>query len=159
MGDIMTEDFPYLQFAAILKECRQQMIADNLNENPDLYAALYKRADSEEYKIYMQYYELKWLSLHWEKVLAVLARKDITIRGKRSFMILFADWYKEFLKQWQYTFMESHFFGGEIQALQELMVKNSLWEENIKRVRVALEKNKKEIQLKIEELKSKAERK
>ncbi len=148
----MYKDFPYICFLKIMKECRQQLVADIKNINADLYTALYKNPDEEIYNIQTQVYELKWLSLHWEKILAVLEQKDITKDEKKRLVYIFSEWYKDFIQKWQYSFADGMFFQEKIQMLHELSVRNSNWEENLKKVKVSFEKNKKIYNEKLESL-------
>ena len=54
----MTNDFPYMKFLEISKECRNNLINDTLDKNsPDLYDALYSNADSEIFNVKMELYE------------------------------------------------------------------------------------------------------
>ena len=152
---MMNTDFPYLCFLSILQKGRQRLIDDVLKGNPDLYMALYKDRNSEIYRVYINLYELQWIKNHWEELLRVLEQKNLSRSDKKRLIAIFAEWYKAFIKKWNYKEFEGAFFNEKLQLLQNLIVTNSEWETNLKLVRVSFDKSKKILDEKKKELEGK----
>lgn len=149
----MTSDFPYVCFLDILQKRRARLIDDSTEGDTDLYLALYKGANSRVYDVYVELYELKWLRSHWDAVLQVLEQYRLSNSEKKRLIALFSEWYSDFLKQWSYTAMDGTFFTERLVLLRELIVQNSKWEHNIKKVQVSFDKNEKILNDKLKELK------
>lgn len=149
----MNKDFPYICFKEILKRGRQELINNVLNENPDLYTALYKDLDSSIYTICMELYEVKWLNAHWKAVLTVLEQKNLSSYDRQILISLFAKWYSDFIKQWDYTSFDRNLFDEKMSILRSLMIQNTNWENNLKKVQVSFEKSERILDEKIKELK------
>lgn len=148
----MASDFPYLCFLKIFQQCREQVIKDVLEGNPDLYEALYSDINSEIYQVKMEIYELKWIESHWKEIIKILEKKDTSNSEKQELIILFAKWYKKFISQWSYSEYDIRLLEEKIYILKNLVLQNSAWEQNVKKMKVSFEKSNKILSDKIKEL-------
>lgn len=149
----MTPDFPYISFLDILEQGRKRLVADVAEGDTDLYLALYKGDNSRIYGVYVELYELKWLRSHWDAAMQVVEQHRLSAGEKKQLIALFSEWYSELLKQWSYTAMDGNFFTERLTLLQELIVQNSKWEQNLKKMQVSFDKSEKILNDKLKELK------
>ena len=150
----MNKDFPCLEFIKIARECRKILISDTLDSNSDiLYDALY--SDSSKYisKIKLELYEIEWIELYWKKISKILEDNSFSSSEKKELSSIFAKWYKDFINNWKYTEFDATIFEERICILKELISINSKWEENLKKMNVSFDKNKKSLNKKIEKFK------
>ncbi len=149
----MNSDFPYSKFLDIFRECRNTMIADTLNDNsPDLYDALYSNVNSTIHELKVELYELKWIEMHWEKINYFIDKRDCSIAEKKELVSMCAKWYKDFVSNWNYTEFDTIIFGEKMNILQEIILLNSEWEQNIKRMKVSFVQSKKILNEKIKRI-------
>lgn len=149
---MMNTDFPYLCFLSILQKGRQRLVDDVLKGNPDLYSALYKDSHSRAYNDYIDFYELKWINAHWQEILDVLEQKSISIADKKKILSLFSSWYSSFIKQWNFSAFDANFLDERVAILKNLIVQNTNWETNLKRMRVSIAKSEKILNDKMKEI-------
>lgn len=148
----MNRDFPYLKMLDISRECRDTMVEDILKDNsPDLYDALYSNVDSKIHEIKLELYEVKWIEMHWEKIRYAIDKRECSIAEKKELVSMFANWYKDFISNWNYTEFDKIIFEERMSILQALISVNSDWEQNIKRMQVSFKQSKKILNKKIKE--------
>lgn len=150
----MNKNFPCLEFIKIARECRKILISDTLDSNSDiLYDALY--SDSSKYisKIKLELYEIEWIELYWKKISKILEDNSFSSSEKKELSSIFAKWYKDFINNWKYTEFDATIFEERICILKELISINSKWEDNLKKMNVSFDKNKKSLNKKIEKFK------
>ena len=139
----MNKDFPYFEFIRIARECRNILIEDILNSNSaSLYDALYSDSKNHIHQIKLKLYE-------------TIENNDFSLSKKKELVSMFAKWYKDFIKNWNYIEFDVTIFQERINILKNLICVNNEWERNLKRMNVSFEKNKKILNKKIEELKMK----
>ena len=134
---------PHLLFLDISQKYRKQFVSDVMEENPDLYLALYKDIGSELYHTALKIYEFSWLEAHWKEIIKILERKHLSALKKRELIELCAGWYKQLIEQWNYSKYDTEFFADAKQFLHSLILQNTSWEQDSKRMRVFFEKTKK----------------
>lgn len=150
----MINNYPYLEFIKIAKECRNILIEDTLYSNsPDLYDALYSDTEKEIYKTKLELYQIKWIELHWKKINESLENKKFSISEKKKLISIFAKWYKDFISNWNYTEFDTTIFKEKINILETIVFTNNEWENNLKKIKVSFEKDKKMLNEKIKKLK------
>ena len=149
----MTKDFPYMKFLEISKECRTKLINDTLkNGSMDLYDALYSDINTEICNVKLELYELKWIEAHWKMITDVVEKKDISESEKKELVSMFAKWYKQFVSNWNYSEFDVHIFEEKMSILKTLISVNNEWEQNIKKMKVSFEQDKKRLKVRIKEL-------
>lgn len=146
----MSSDYPYLEFIRIAKECRNILIDDTLSSNsPDLYDALYSDSKGQIYQIKLELYEIKWIEMHWKKVNEAIENKVCSLSEKKEMISMFAKWYRDFVGNWNYTEFDAVIFEERMNILKALISVNSEWEQNLKKMKVSFEQNKKILNEKI----------
>lgn len=150
----MNSDYPYLEFIRIAKECRENLIQDTLEDSSsDLYDLLYSSMNSEIYKTKLELYEIKWMELHWKKINEAISNKECSITEKKELISMFSKWYRDFISHWNYTEFDTVIFEERMNILKALISVNNEWEDNLKRMRVSFEKDRKLLNEKIKTIK------
>ncbi len=140
----MIENFAYLTFLNITKECRNELIDDILKgESVDLYDALLSDGNSEIGKIKMEYYELTWLELHWTKIVKVIDENEFEINFNIELLSLFSKWYLDYVANWNYTELDNLFFEEKARILKNLISLSSKWDNEIKNMKITFAREKK----------------
>ena len=137
----MNKDFPCLEFIKIAKDCRKVLIRDNLDSRKCIY------------KIKLELYEIEWIELYWEKIIKTIENNSFSSSEKKELTSIFAKWYKDFISNWKYTEFDATIFEERIGILKELISINNKWEDNLKKMNVSFDKNKKSLNKKIEKFK------
>ena len=146
----MNDDFPYLAFMEVLKKGRSQLVDDTTEGcSEDLYDALYCKPNTDIYSIKMELYELLWIERHWHRLINRLDEKDST---KKEIISLFANWFKSFVNNWNYSELDILIFEEKMNILRSLISVNNEWEKNIKKMKVSFEQSKKQMKARIKEL-------
>jgi hypothetical protein len=150
----MNKDFPCLEFIKIARECRKVLISDTLDSNSDiLYDALYSDSRKCIYKIKLELYEIEWIELYWEKIIKTIENNSFSSSEKKELFSIFAKWYKDFISNWKYTEFDATIFEERICILKELISINNKWEDNLKKMNLSFDRNKKILNKKIEKFK------
>ena len=113
---------------------------------------MYKDSHSRAYNDYIDFYELKWINAHWQEILDVLEQKSISIADKKKILSLFSSWYSSFIKQWNFSAFDANFLDERVAILKNLIVQNTNWETNLKRMRVSIAKSEKILNDKMKEI-------
>lgn len=146
----MKSDYPYIECIRIAKECRDVLVEDTLESNsPDLYDSLYSDANSEVHKIKLELYEIKWIELHWKKISESIASIECSLAEKKELISMFAKWYRDYVSNWNYTEFDAVIFEERMNILKSLISVNNKWEQNLKRMKVSFEQNRKILNEKI----------
>ena len=140
------------KFIPIMQKCRQHLIADVLDGNPDLYKFLYENKKVGE--LYERRYELKWLESHLLECEKILSATDFSPATKRELLKIFLQWYQQFISAWGYNSTDAFFFGAEIESLENLIDTNQSWEEDFKKLQTSFLRETKILNKQIEEAKS-----
>lgn len=140
------------KFISIMQKCRQQLIADVLDGNPDLYKFLYENKKVGE--LYAKRYELKWLESHFLECEKILSAADFSLATKRELLKIFLQWYQKFISAWGYTSADAFTFSAEIESLENLIDTNQNWENALKKVQVSFLRETKILDKQIEEAES-----
>lgn len=149
----MNDDFPYLAFMEVLRMGRNQLIEDTAEGcSEDLYDALYCKADTDIYNVKMELYELLWIEGHWNRLINRLEEKEGIEKEKKEIISLFANWFKSFVNNWNYSELDILIFEEKMNILRSLISVNNEWEKNIKKMKVSFEKSKKQMKTRIKEL-------
>lgn len=149
----MSVNYPYCELLRIIEECRNTFIQDTLlNNSSDLYDALYSDVNSEIFCIKMELYELLWIELHWKKIVDIIERYEMDSIDKKKLVSFFSEWYLNFISQWNFTELDFLVFEERKNILKALISANNEWDNNLKRMKVTFEQNKKSLTRKIKEL-------
>lgn len=142
--------YPYLEFIKIVKECRNILIDDTLKSNsPDLFDALYSDANSKVYNIKLELYEIKWIEIHWKKINEIIENSECSLSEKKEMISTFSKLYKDYYSNWKYAELDNIIFEERINILKSLISVNSKWDNNLKRMKVLFEQQKKILDKKI----------
>lgn len=149
----MDNDFSYLSFMEILKKCREVIADDTLKkDSTDLYDALYSDVNSEAFKLKIELYELEWIELHWEMALNNIENQDLTHTERKELVSVYAKWYSQFVSEWNHSEFDMLIFQEKEKILRTLILVNSEWEQNLKRMKVSFEQSKKRLNARIKKL-------
>lgn len=148
----MKNEYPYIEFIRIAKECRKVLIEDTLKLNsPDLYDSLYSDIKSEIYKIKLELYEIKWIELHWEKINEAIANRECSLAEKKEIISTFAKYYRDYLSNCNYTEFDMVIFEERMDILISLISLNNEWEQNLKKMKVSFQRSEKILNKKMKE--------
>jgi len=146
----MIEDYPYLEFIRIAKECRDVLMKDTLSSNsPELFDALYSSVQSQIHQVKLELYEIEWIELHWKKINESIENREYSPMKRKEFVSIFAKWYRDFVVNWNYTEFDIAIFEERMNILKELISVNSKWESNLKKMKVSFDRSKKILNQKI----------
>ena len=145
--------FSLNKFIDIMKDCRQQLIDDVLDGNPDLYKFLYEDKNMTIKLLYKKRYELKWLEMHWLKCQALLSDENIEAATRRELLRIFLQWYQKFVEAWGYGSSDAFFFNSNVEALEVLIESNHQWEATINKFQMSFLREKRILDKQIEEAK------
>ena len=140
------------KFIPIMQKCRQQLITDVLDGNPDLYKFLYE--NKKVGKLYERRYELKWLENHLLECEKILSATDFSPATKRELLRIFLQWYQKFISAWGYNSTDAFLFSAEIESLENLIDTNQSWEEDLKKLQTNFLRETKILDKQIEEAES-----
>ena len=146
--------FALTNFIAIMKKCRQQLIDDVINGNPDLYRFLYEDKNKKIYELYEKRYELKWLEMHWKKCREIFDDTNIPIATRREVLKIFLQWYQKFIEAWGYESTRAFFFNAEIESLEVLIDTNQKWTAQLAQLEMSFIRETKLLDNEIEEIKN-----
>ena len=150
----MSNNYPYLEFIRIIRECREILAEDILNESsPSLYDALYSDSESLISQVKLELYELEWIELHWKKINNAIENSIYTLSEKKELISIFAKWYKDFVINWNYTEFDTVICEERISILKNLISVNNEWEKSLKKMEVSFAQSKKVLNEKIKMLK------
>lgn len=149
----MNGDFPYLECMNIFKKCRNAMKDDTLGCSEDLYDALYSSVNSEICETKLELYEIQWLEKHWKMINETIDKRACSVAEKKELISAFAKWYRDFVSGWNYAEFDAAVFNEKMKILRALISMDSEWGQNLKRMKVSFEKDKKILNKKINELK------
>ena len=87
--------------------------------------------------------------MHWKKVNEAIENKVCSLSEKKEMISMFAKWYRDFVGNWNYTEFDAVIFEERMNILKALISVNSEWEQNLKKMKVSFEQNKKILNEKI----------
>lgn len=140
------------KFISIMSTCRQKLIEDVINGNPDLYKFLYENKNKKVVALYRRRYELKWLENHLRECEKILSGSDFSLATKRELLRIFLQWYQKFLSAWGYGSADAFFFNAEIKSLETLIEGNQSWENDLKELQTKFLRETKILDKQIEEI-------
>ena len=147
------EDFVINRFIEIMKDCRQQLVADVINGNPDLFKFLYEDKHKNVQELYEKRYELQWLEMHWLKCQDMFNDSDVPLATRREMLKIFLQWYQKFVKAWGYNSSDAFFFNAEVESLELLIDTNRQWEKMLDQFQMSILRETKLLDKQIEEAK------
>ncbi|OON94188.1 MAG: hypothetical protein ATN31_04200 [Candidatus Epulonipiscioides saccharophilum] len=118
----------------ILHSCRSQMINNILDNDPNIYYALYSDLNSEVYNIYTKIYDLEWLKSHSDKFIEALS--TLSYHEKKEFRSLFLSTLNDLANSWKDTSINLHFIEEQLQLLRSLILDNNRWNHNLNKLQV-----------------------
>ena len=149
----MDSDYTDIELLKIARECRKSLVNDTLMSNsPELFDALCCDAKSEIYEVKMELYEIGWLELHWKKICESIDNVSCSFAEKKEMVAEFANGYKALVSQWNYTEFDSCIFDERVDILKALVSADSVWEQELKRMKVSFEQDRKILNKKIKKL-------
>ena len=101
----------------------------------------------------LELYEIEWIELYWEKIIKTIENNSFSSSEKKELFSIFAKWYKDFISNWKYTEFDATIFEERICILKELISINNKWEDNLKKMNLSFDRNKKILNKKIEKFK------
>lgn len=146
--------FALTNFIDITKKCRQQLVDDVINGNPDLYRFLYENKNNKVQSLYEKRYELKWLEMHWTKCKEIFDNTNIPIATRREVLKIFLQWYQKFIEAWGYESAQAFFFNAEIESLEILIDTNQKWTAQLAQLEMSFIRETKLLDKEIEEAKN-----
>ena len=148
------ENFSLNQFIGIMKDCRQQLVSDVLNGNPELFRFLYEDKNKKIQELYEKRYELKWLEMHWIKCRSIFDNTEVPIATRREVLKIFLHWYQKFVEAWGYKSTDAFFFNAEVESLEVLIDTNRQWEKMLDQFEMSMIRETKLLNKEIEEAKN-----
>ena len=145
------EDFSITRFIKIMKDCRQQLVVDVINGNPDLFRFLYEDNNKKVQELYKKRYELKWLEMHWLKCRTLFDNTDVPLSTRREVLKIFLQWYQKFVEAWGYKSTDAFFFNAEVESLELLIDTNRQWESMLDQFQMSILRETKLLDKQIEE--------
>ena len=142
----------------ILEKGREKMVNDTMQCcSPALYDALYSMKDSEIFELKMELYELEWIEYHWILVIEKLNKKKLLDTEKRELLSIFAAWLKDLFSLDNSTGFNVLFdvqimMEEKINILKSIISVNSEWKQNIQKMKVSFERNKRQLNKRIKEM-------
>lgn len=152
----MNEDrkiFALKKFIEIAAACRQELVNDVLDGDPDLFRYLYSDKNKAVQELYKKSYELGWLEMHWQKCKALFEDTDIELATRREVLKIFLQWYQKFVEAWGYKSADTFFFNAEIESLGVLIDTNQKWTAQLKQLEMSFIRETKLLDKEIEEAK------
>ncbi|MBR1397378.1 MAG: hypothetical protein IJ563_07585 [Selenomonadaceae bacterium] len=147
------ENFVINRFIDIMKNCRQQLVADIINGNPDLFRFLFEDKNKKVQELYKKRYELKWLEMHWLKCKIIFNDSDVPLATRREVLKIFLQWYQKFIEAWGYKAADAFFFNAEVESLELLIETNRQWEAMLDQFQMSMIRETKLLDKQIEEVK------
>ncbi len=123
------------KFIPIMKKCRQQLVADVSNEDPDLYNFLYQDKNRKICELLKKRYELKWFENHLNECQRILSSANFSSATKCELLRIFLQWYQKFLLAWGYIPTDAFLFDAEKESLENMIDANQNWEDDLKKIR------------------------
>lgn len=142
----------------ILEKGREKMVNDTMQScSPALYDALYSMKDSEIFELKMELYELEWIEYHWTLVIEKLNKKKLLDTEKRELLSIFAAWLKDLFSLDNSTGFNVLFdvqimMEEKINILKSIISVNSEWKQNIEKMKVSFERNKRQLNKRIKKM-------
>lgn len=142
-----------LNFLENVQKNRQKIFSDVEITNPDLYFALRTKIHSAKQDVYLRLYDLSWFQNLWESTQPLFEKKDLSDSEKQQLV----EWYDNFLKLWEFSCFGKTLISEEKRILDDMLLTNEKWEENVKRMEDKFLKMKVELDKKLENLKKEEE--
>lgn len=140
----MNNKSKYILSLNILSECRNRMINDVVNVNPDLYKALHSSGVNEVYEIQLQIYELKWIVYHIEKFDEVLVNKSIPQAVKNDLIKQYLNFLKPLFNDYHCVIIKDEkFLKEKIKILEEVKIFNNYASKHLDDLKVLFMKEEK----------------
>ena len=147
------EDFVVNRFVSVMKDCRQQLVADVISGNPDLFRFLFEDKNKKVQELYKKRYELQWLNMHWTKCRDIFNDTDVQLATRREMLKIFLQWYQKFVEAWGYKATDAFFFNAEVESLELLIDTNKQWEAMLDQFQMSMIRETKLLDKQIEEAK------
>lgn len=140
----------YLDFLDSCRNARQNLIADSLaprDRNPDLYDAFWSDYQSDEYKIRLELYHLRWLEDQWlELENSINKMKGLSNSELQKVFDHWLDWYKEFLSQWNMTKYDLYFLPVMLKGFENIIKANERWSNKANVVKTDIKKFRRQLE-------------
>lgn len=147
----------YLDFLGSCRNARQNLIADSLaprDRNPDLYDAFWSDYQSDEYKIRLELYHLRWLEDQWlELENSINGMKGLSNSELQKVFDHWLDWYKEFLSQWNMTKYDLYFLPVMLKGFENIIKANERWSNKANVVKTDIKKFRRQLETMRERIK------
>lgn len=147
------EDFVVNRFVGVMRDCRQQLVADVISGNPDLFRFLFEDKSKKVQELYKKRYELQWLDMHWAKCRDIFNDTDVQLATRREMLKIFLQWYQKFVEAWGYKATDAFFFNAEVESLELLIDTNKQWESMMTQFQMSMIRETKLLDKQIEEAK------
>ena len=150
MGRKRFTEQAYLFSLRSFQDERCNLIKDSLGQSTDLYEALYENKNTPLRSIEFDRYELLALKRHWENTVKQIGKMKES--DYYASLKLFVKVYRRYVANIRGTAVDMNLLDANLEGLEQLIVTNRNWEENLKKCRITFLKAEKELEDKIESL-------